>query len=350
MIKYPGRKIYSNDNLDNVYETMMNVDILFRNNKMRDLRKPNIQGSLEDNRVNDMIIEYKKNRNIFKSKNKLVVVDLNGTYYLVDGQHRYEMLKMLFEEDNNFKEHVQLVWYPFTKEEEIIVLFKSLNKDSAKNLQYINLDELLIIKINEFLDKLKKYNNKSFAKKKTNKGYLKTLEELKDELININFFKNDKTSNELYDELILKNNEYYDLLNYETNMNNGNDGIYYENEKEVINEKIIFTLKNNNFIKWLSGEEKIYYHNYRKQKKSIAPYLKKQVWRKYYGEELEAECPIFDCNNIMNKTKKNGMQCGHIISEKNGGKVSIDNLRPICATCNCRMGDINWFDYSKINK
>ena len=37
--------------------------------------------------------------------------------------------------------------------------------------------------------------------------------------------------------------------------------------------------------------------------------------------------------------------CGHIISEKNGGKVHLENLRPICRTCNSSMGTQNMDDY-----
>jgi hypothetical protein len=34
-------------------------------------------------------------------------------------------------------------------------------------------------------------------------------------------------------------------------------------------------------------------------------------------------------------------ECGHVISEKNGGNVTLDNLRPICSSCNKSMGVMN---------
>ena len=47
--------------------------------------------------------------------------------------------------------------------------------------------------------------------------------------------------------------------------------------------------------------------------------------------------------------------CGHIISEFNGGNISIDNLKPICGTCNTSMGTENMnefienYGFDKIN-
>ena len=66
---------------------------------------------------------------------------------------------------------------------------------------------------------------------------------------------------------------------------------FYKKPLEVIEDNLLPTL---NLL-----------NHYRKQKKTIPSYLKNQVWRKYYGEETEAECPIIECKNIMNKTKKN---------------------------------------------
>ena len=40
-------------------------------------------------------------------------------------------------------------------------------------------------------------------------------------------------------------------------------------------------------------------------------------------------------------------ECGHIISDKDGGDLSISNLRPLCSTCNKSMGARNMKDYVK---
>ena len=33
----------------------------------------------------------------------------------------------------------------------------------------------------------------------------------------------------------------------------------------------------------------------------------------------------------------NSFHCGHVISEAMGGPTTVDNLRPVCATCNLSM-------------
>ena len=37
--------------------------------------------------------------------------------------------------------------------------------------------------------------------------------------------------------------------------------------------------------------------------------------------------------------------CGHIVSGYNGGKINVDNLRPICMSCNLSMGTKNMQDF-----
>jgi 5-methylcytosine-specific restriction endonuclease McrA len=37
--------------------------------------------------------------------------------------------------------------------------------------------------------------------------------------------------------------------------------------------------------------------------------------------------------------------CGHIISEFNGGELKLDNLMPICNSCNSSMGTKNMNEY-----
>jgi 5-methylcytosine-specific restriction endonuclease McrA len=47
------------------------------------------------------------------------------------------------------------------------------------------------------------------------------------------------------------------------------------------------------------------------------------------------------------KIGKNGFHCGHITSEANGGLTILENLRPLCSTCNTKMSSMNWAEYSK---
>lgn len=37
--------------------------------------------------------------------------------------------------------------------------------------------------------------------------------------------------------------------------------------------------------------------------------------------------------------------CGHVLAEKNGGKATFDNLRPVCVTCNSSMRTTHMFEF-----
>lgn len=41
------------------------------------------------------------------------------------------------------------------------------------------------------------------------------------------------------------------------------------------------------------------------------------------------------------KIKASHFECGHVISEFNGGTICIENLRPICSQCNRSVGKKN---------
>ena len=40
--------------------------------------------------------------------------------------------------------------------------------------------------------------------------------------------------------------------------------------------------------------------------------------------------------------------CGHIVAEANGGQLKMDNLKPICSSCNSSMGMTNMVVFMKI--
>ena len=348
--KYPGLKVFEDNK---VAEVRLSVDKLFRNQRMKELIKPDIQCSLDDDKVEEMRIEYREKPELFRSKNKFIMVDLNNRWYLVDGQHRYEMLKREFEANKELKQEVFALWYKFTEEEDVNELFRSINKDSIKNKNYIDVKNFVMVKINEFLNLLRDYYKESFNKTKSSKSARKTPEELRDDLITHGFFENPEltqlSSIELYEYFMSKNEEFFQACNYES-MLIYNASNFYEKERAPIQENIVFTTKNNNFVKWLCQEEGANLsciHYYRKDKKKIPAAVRTSVWRTYYGDAETGTCPISYCNKEISRINQPGMHCGHIVSEKNGGATATHNLRPLCSRCNCEMGECNWEDFDK---
>ena len=74
------------------------------------------------------------------------------------------------------------------------------------------------------------------------------------------------------------------------------------------------------------------------KKKTIPSTLKRLVWDKYIGEDFgKSKCYCCKLSVITQMS----FHCGHVISDKNGGKIDVDNLRPICQNCNSSMGSTN---------
>lgn len=79
-------------------------------------------------------------------------------------------------------------------------------------------------------------------------------------------------------------------------------------------------------------------------KEKIPKAIRNAVWNHNIGNSKEGEC-YTGCGE---KISINNFACGHVISEKKGGKVILDNLKPICVACNSSMGTMNMDDF--INK
>lgn len=79
----------------------------------------------------------------------------------------------------------------------------------------------------------------------------------------------------------------------------------------------------------------------KKLRKSIPKTLRIKVWDTTIGKEKGVgDC--FVCNtNIDSKN----FECGHIISVKEGGETTLENLKPICGCCNKSMGIQNLIEF-----
>ena len=78
------------------------------------------------------------------------------------------------------------------------------------------------------------------------------------------------------------------------------------------------------------------------KKKNIPKPMKIMMWDTHVGSSV-GETLCFCCN--YNKVSQMSFDCGHIQSEKCGGKTEVSNLVPICRTCNSSMKAKNMLDY-----
>lgn len=335
---YPGRKI---DQCNGYYETSLSFEAISTNQKILNMEKPPEQGTLYDDKIENMIDEYMSHKSYFKFKNKIIVAELNTIWYLVDGQHRIEMCKRLFQRDRTIDDKLVFCWYMCKDEETITHLFNSVNQDSTKNQMYVKQTDIAQVKCNEFV-RLLCANKAFFAKKSQKTQKKKTIEEFRDDIINIGFMDNFNTGREVYDNLMIKNIEFCKA--YDQGIEYNIDS-FYECDKECVQERFIFPLKNTNFIKWLCYDEIRPSHQLKKSKKRITRKLKLSVWVKEFSDSECCVCPLVNCSRMLIKHQPDTWHAGHITSENNNGPTELDNLRPICPQCNNDMGDENWYDY-----
>jgi hypothetical protein len=159
--------------------------------------------------------------------------------------------------------------------------------------------------------------------------------------------QNDKLRKKLYEKE--KKTEVYDMDEKITLLEK------VTNAKEELNnvkKDFVEEIKNNNCIKnekkekLLQKIENIFTKTKetKASKSKISPKFRMMVWEKYIGlDKGTAKCKCCEVEMIS----QFNFQCGHIISEANGGKIVLDNLMPICFSCNNSMGKKDLFVFKK---
>lgn len=79
-----------------------------------------------------------------------------------------------------------------------------------------------------------------------------------------------------------------------------------------------------------------------KRKYVIPKAVRTSVWNNYVGADKGIDICFVGCGNPITQSN---FECGHIISEKNGGDTTIENLRPICGNCNKSIGAKNMEEF-----
>jgi DNA mismatch repair protein MutS len=80
------------------------------------------------------------------------------------------------------------------------------------------------------------------------------------------------------------------------------------------------------------------------KKEKIPSTVRNSVWNIYIGDDKKIGV-CFCCSTEQISTAN--FHCGHVISEKYGGEVKINNLRPICGQCNLSMGTKNMLEFMR---
>lgn len=327
--------------------TFQEIADIQNNKKKYKLLDPPFQVSLDENKVDEMMNTYITRPQFFLSKSIItiatVIVGNEKEFYLMDGQHRMEMIRNIYEKTNE-NNTIFLVIHVIRSEDEMRSLFEELNKDSSKSKPYIGLEIFSKIKAEELKKKLIKEYEGAFSKSKNKKSSLYTVDEFMNELIDNNYLENDKTVDEIFKNIDETHKKYFSKLKYLENKDD--EKLYSQTEITAINvPKNVIFFKNNNFINHLVDND-YPTHDDPVKRKNIPNSMREEVWKKEFNNKKTGTCPVKYCNHQISN-KKFGFQCGHMESVANGGKDIIDNLKPICADCNAKMSSTNWDEYEE---
>ena len=120
--------------------------------------------------------------------------------------------------------------------------------------------------------------------------------------------------------------------------------VLYDHEGDVIMHPEIIVIEDNYESPEIIVIEDTKTKSIPYKKKSIPLPLKCNVWHKWIGKHIGTSVCL--CCKI-NEITQMSFHAGHIIAEKNGGKLTVDNLKPICQSCNSSMKTQNMNEFIK---
>ena len=290
------------------------------------LLTPPYQADLNSEKVAEMVASYQANPEFGRFKNTIVVAQSGQDLYLVDGQHRVEMMKRV-----QVTYPYKVLIYPIRTDDEMRLLFREMNYDSHKNLAYVSLGADALRVVTDLYDHLA---SKPFTKKRGD-SLLYTVRAFVDAIAG--YTQRFTSSDALLKDLEERHTEFKNRTEFTH---------FYAEERKCIETGYILPIKGCNFVPFLlNGEEPKYTGKGVKKYITIPLTLKKEVWKEYVGlDKGMTKCFVCNGNDIFQLS----FVGGHVKAKSQGGDTSVANLRPICQMCNSSMGSNNMNDFKKI--
>jgi len=260
--------------------------------------------------------------------------------YIIDGQHR---LNCYINNKNQqlINKEIPIIDIYIHEENDIDYYFRLINDTMHLNDIWLekNEDKKILIS-NVYNHFINKYPN-SFKYKGKKRPYLDSnnfLTQLTD------IYEDEK------DKLNINNSQI--LINIIENLNmnySKKNSEWFPSKGTVKNKNLIDTILKNNclFLGMIPNQ----WPNHLIQipdnikEENITQAFRQAIWLKYCGETYKTKCLC--CNS--NEISVHNFECGHILSKKNGGLISMDNIIPICSFCNRSMGSTHMFKYMEKN-
>ena len=336
-----------NNALNNTEIEILNI-ISLRN---LHVEKPEIQRIIDTQKVDDIVdyqLRFYKEKKFFNfSASNLINIHIwNDKHLLVDGQHRLQAIERLYDKYSHVIEFYVL-FVKVNSKEELEENYNMINKNTPlpdfSNFQSINKSIPENVSI-EFQLKYPTIWSKTSRARRPHlyfNFFQESLAFICNELnvvdtkylLKIITQYNDKLKGWHQSSFSKINESMYRKAN-ETGMYLGLFQHYHAESYGYVWARKIVEEQSGKIIK---NKKKI-------SKKSIPKKIKADTWDKYIGPE-KGEAPCLCCRSTIINSKN--FEAGHIISEKQGGVIKVENIVPICSACNKSMGIRNMGEFIK---
>ena len=315
------------------------------------LQIPNMQRIKDSVKVSEIVgyqLGYYKDNN---SWNYLSLINLHycvdtEIYYIMDGQHRYESLKILYN-DHSHDIEILIEIIKVGTYSDIRHNYELINKNTPLPDLPEHIDKTIPERVAQFFND--KYSQMNSQKPRANRPniyfnhfqegigvmadklsmYIKNEDEMKQHIVAYND-KISKRGRDTFPDAKHITDRMWDKCN--------KSGMFMGLYKYTADEYCYKWVKD--IIREITGKSvKIVIKS---GKKRIPKKIKTESWDYWIGKDKRNG--VCKCCNIT-KLDITNFTAGHIVSEKNGGKVTVDNLAPICAECNSSMATTNMDEY-----
>ena len=281
------------------------------------------------------------------------VACMNSDLFLINGQHRYHVLKELQNEFGSFKVEVKL--YPVSTIKELNDLWMIVNGSKPSKLCQSVSKQVIVNSVRKYFTE--RYPKFLSDADRPVKPFI-NLDQLERELIDNDVIEN--LGVKCSDSLICmmeKLNKYYRYTD---------DSIW---KSWKVDESLVYKCRIRDIasplflgifhqFEWLqrlvelnkphssvTNYSSIPHLTVNSKSRKISKAKRRRVWQKRNNKNsLLGKCFVCKCN-----IDYDSFESGHIVSYFWGGSTSLDNLEPICSICNKDMGIDNLLKYKNEN-
>jgi 5-methylcytosine-specific restriction endonuclease McrA len=342
-----GQKLSRED--DNIFTFVGDVEFLIKLN----ILPSKFQRQLNDEQVNE-IVDYQKR--VYQSKNKFEIFNclyitfcekIKDPYQLIDGQHRFSAFCKLYQIFGNFKIEYKIIICK--NEDEMYSFFEIINK-SRPLVLHRNRNE------GEVMRKLISHMKQRY------KIYIKLTDNPRVPNINLDTFEIKIREYNVISKCLDADIDLVDVIeslnNYYIFVKENHPELWHEwgvSQHHVDLQKPYFLLGLYRNYEWISHLlrhilDKVPFDTFPHRScistERITKKLRKELWKRHFGDKREGTC--FCCDDPI---EEDNYHAGHVVARVKGGDTKIDNLRPICQSCNKDMLIENLDEYKqRINR